>query len=242
MPLPPRLFSGDEELGKKDDDHRRGGRTPMGLAWQHRRIPHGPHRRTLKRLALGILAFIVLYYFFKNMPTDLENPRQRPSYGFTAGPNAPPPKSTPGEDSRSKPGHEGTAESVAHDFNGPIKFYHLASTLHAVSKTRGAELINHNVLFAAASLKSAARLLPIACDMAIRERNYVHFALLGRDDISMDILRSVNGITKECKIIFHGMLEKSFAWRDLNFVYRWTAGLFSSQHRFSDGGRGLGCF
>ncbi len=173
----------------------------MGLAWQHRRMPHGPHRRTLKRLALGILAFIVLYYFFKNMPTDLENPRQRPNYGFPAGPNAPPPKSSPA----SKPSHEGTTESVAHDFNGPIKFYHLASTLHAAARTRGAELVNQNVLFAAASLKSAARLLPIACDMAIRERNYVHFALIGREDISMDTLRSVNGITKECKIIFHGM-------------------------------------
>jgi hypothetical protein len=40
--------------------------------------------------------------------------------------------------------------------------------------------------------------------MATRERNYVHFALMGRDDISMDILKSVNGV-KDCKIIFHGM-------------------------------------
>lgn len=39
--------------------------------------------------------------------------------------------------------------------------------------------------------------------MAIRERNFVHFALMGRDDISMDILKSVNGVTKECRIIFH---------------------------------------
>ncbi|KAN0096443.1 hypothetical protein V8E51_015248 [Hyaloscypha variabilis] len=196
MPLPPRLLSGDEELGKKDDDHRRGSRTPVGLAWHYRRIPHGLHRRTLKRLAWAILAFVVLYYFFKNMPTDLENPRQRPNYGFPAGPNAPPPKFALAGQGR-------IVESAAHDFNGPIKFFHLASTLHAVSKTRGSELINHNVLFAAASLKSAARLLPVACEMGIRERNYVHFALIGRDDISMDILRSVNGITKECKIIFH---------------------------------------
>jgi hypothetical protein len=53
--------------------------------------------------------------------------------------------------------------------------------------------------------------------MAIRERNYVHFALLGRDDISMDILRSINGITKECKIIFHGMFERSYNSRGFNF-------------------------
>jgi hypothetical protein len=32
----------------------------------------------------------------------------------------------------------------------------------------------------------------------------VHFALMGRDDISMDILKAVNGVTKECKIMFHG--------------------------------------
>jgi hypothetical protein len=40
--------------------------------------------------------------------------------------------------------------------------------------------------------------------MAARQRNYVHFALMGRDDISMDILKAVNGITKECKITYHG--------------------------------------
>jgi hypothetical protein len=39
--------------------------------------------------------------------------------------------------------------------------------------------------------------------MAIRERNFVHFSLMGRHDISMDMLKSVNGISKECKIIFH---------------------------------------
>jgi hypothetical protein len=147
MPLPPLLFPGDEELGKKDDDHKRGGKTSMWFAWQHRRIGHAPHKRTLKRLGMGILAFIALYYFFKNMPTDLENPRQRPNYGFPTGPNAPPPKSSPNPpDSVSKLGREGTAESVAHDFNGPIKFYHLASTLHAVSRTRGSDEINHNVV------------------------------------------------------------------------------------------------
>jgi hypothetical protein len=33
----------------------------------------------------------------------------------------------------------------------------------------------------------------------------VHFALMGRDDISIEALKSVNGITKECKIAYHGM-------------------------------------
>jgi hypothetical protein len=100
----------------------------------------------LKKIALGILGLIVLYYFFKNMPTDLENPRQRPNYGPSAGSNAPPKPPTVNQDSTSKPGSGGTAEPVAHDYNGPIKFYHLASTLHAVSKTRDSDLINHNVV------------------------------------------------------------------------------------------------
>jgi hypothetical protein len=56
--------------------------------------------------------------------------------------------------------------------------------------------------------------------MAIRERNHVHFSLMGRDDISMDILRSVNGITTDCKIIFHGMLygKYMYGWRRSDFV------------------------
>lgn len=144
MPLPQRLFPGDEELGKKDDDHKKGGRSPLGLAWQHRRM-HAPHRRTLKRLALGLLGLITIYYFFKNMPTDLENPRSRPHYGPPSGPNAPPPRSAANQGSTGNSGR-GAKEPVLHDFNGPIKFYHLASTLHAVSKTRGSEPVNHNVV------------------------------------------------------------------------------------------------
>jgi len=203
MPLPPRIFPGDVELGKRDDDHRPGSKSGVGLgiAWQHRQMPHRPHRRTLKKIALGVLALIGLYYFFKNMPTDLESPRQRPSYGPPSSPNPRP--LYPPKDNAPKAGPKESTEVPLHDFNGPIKFYHLASSLHAVSRTRGSELNNNNVLFAAASLKSAAILLPIACDMAIRERNFVHFALMGRDEIPMDILQSVNGITKECKIMFH---------------------------------------
>lgn len=147
MPLPPRLFPGDEELGKRDDNHRPGGRkNALGLAWQHRRIPvvHGPHRRNLKRVALGMLGIICIYYFFKNMPTDLERPRQRPDFSRPSSIGQPvkaPPQS-------SKSGKEADTKLLLHDFNGPIKFYELASTLHAASRTRGAELINPNVVSA----------------------------------------------------------------------------------------------
>ena len=39
------------------------------------------------------------------------------------------------------------------------------------------------------------------------DRNDVHFALIGRDDIDMEILKSVNSIGKECKIMYHGILH-----------------------------------
>lgn len=148
--MSPRLFDGDEELGKRDDDHRPGGKkNPLGLAWQHRRIPvvHGPHRRTLKKMAWGILAFVALYYFFKNMPTDLEQPRARPNF---ARPSEElymrqPARSSPPAYA-SKPSKEETPPAPIHDFNGPIKFYELASSLHAVARAKGSELINANVV------------------------------------------------------------------------------------------------
>jgi hypothetical protein len=149
MPLPLRLIPGDEELGKRDDDHKLGTKNPAGIAWKQRRLPHGLHRRTMKRAVMAILALIGLYYFFKNMPTDLENPRPRPHYQpQQTG------KDTPIAGSRASPVSESSipsreheeATERSHSFNGPIKFYELASSLHAVSKTKGSETINHNVV------------------------------------------------------------------------------------------------
>ncbi|KAK2626672.1 hypothetical protein QTJ16_003847 [Diplocarpon rosae] len=197
MPLVPRMFAGDVELGKRDDDHRPGLRSPYGLTWQQRRIHQTPQRRNMRRLAVGLLALAGLYVFFKNMPNDLESPRTRPNYRTAAGPGTASPYS---QDIVLKAEPKDTAEVARHNFNGPIKFYHLASSLRAAQESGER---SKNVLFTAASLKSAAILLPIACEMAIRERNVVHFALMGRDELAMDILRSVNGISAECKITFH---------------------------------------
>lgn len=52
--------------------------------------------------------------------------------------------------------------------------------------------------------------MPIACEMGAKGRNDVHFAFLGREDIPMDTLKSVNGITKECEVMFHGELLDGF--------------------------------
>jgi hypothetical protein len=64
--------------------------------------------------------------------------------------------------------------------------------------------VNKNVLFAAASLKSAALLLPLACDMGNELRNYVHFALFGGSEITLEDLRFINGLDASCQVIFHG--------------------------------------
>lgn len=145
MPIPPRMFPGDEELGKKDDDHKPGGKkNPLGLVWQHRRmaVAHGPNRRMMKRVVLGILGLIAVYYFFKHMPTDVDNPSHRPHYipntGSPSASNAPP------ADQNTKV--KGKAADIPHDFSGPIKFYELAESLHSVGNTRGVDLVNSNVV------------------------------------------------------------------------------------------------
>lgn len=148
MALPPRLFPGDEELGKKYDDHQPGSKGSLGAIWQHRRLGHGPHRRTLKRLALGALAFITVFYFFRNMPTDMENPRVRPHYDHssrdtTSGIVTRPPPVKHGSAPQSV--HDETAVASRHYFNGPIRFHQLASTLREVSRAKGSDSMNRNI-------------------------------------------------------------------------------------------------
>lgn len=187
----------------------------MDFMWKPKGVRPHIRRGTVKRIALGLIALVGLYYFFKNMPTDLRNPRPRPSYDHSASGTAASAIMQEG----SLSGSPGSPGFVEHNFNGPIQFFQLATSLRSVSGTKGSEPVNRNVvscfqttlslntdksqLFAASSLKSSAVLLPIACEMAMRERNYVHFAFMGRDEISMEILKAVNGVSM-CKILFHG--------------------------------------
>lgn len=209
MPLPPRFLPGDEELGKRDDDHIPGKKRPLANVLMHSRLPQ---RRNMKRVAILFVVLVGLYFFFKNMPTDANSGMRRPSYSHeskdavsswnkgnthTNGGSAvkKPPINTPEE-----------AGAEKHWFNGAIKFYKLASSLQAIARNGGGNWANQNVLFAASSLKSASALLPMACEMSILKRNNVHFALFGRDDISLETLKEVNGVTKGCEIWYHGAL------------------------------------
>ncbi|RYP57961.1 hypothetical protein DL769_009183 [Monosporascus sp. CRB-8-3] len=200
-------FLSDVELGKKDDDHKKhakDGRLRSAQKWLPSR---GPRRRTLKGVALlAVVAFLV-YAFVTNMPAGLgPNPlMRRPTFEHV--PPRPPPRVHPGHlppPSQANPGSRAPpASSPERTYNGPVKFLELASSLHAIAPTKGSMTVNKNVLFAAASLKSAATLLPIACQMGTELKSYVHFALMGRSNIDLAELQKVNGIDESCHLIFH---------------------------------------
>ncbi|KAI4602425.1 hypothetical protein KJ359_009668 [Pestalotiopsis sp. 9143b] len=193
----PRFLLSDEEMGKKDDDHRR-----PGPGWHPKR---GPQRRHLKRAAVTLLVVALIYLFVHNIPTDLGPVRSsRPHYsGGGQQQHGPPGRNPQAGGRRPAAGDANDAAAAAAANSEPPKFYDLAPSLHAIAGTRGGMLVNKNVLFAASSLKSAATLLPVACQMGREARSYVHFALMSRSDIDMEELQRVNGVDEGCQIIFH---------------------------------------
>jgi hypothetical protein len=213
------LFMSDEELGKKDDDHK-AVKSPRKRqsSWQPARVPT---RRMLRRISLVALAAVVVYLFIRNIPVLGPDDRmRRPIYapsGVLRKPPSSPDSPAPGPvmhpldpvaESQPKTNAQApTANSVERNFNGPLKYPELRASLQAIASTRGNQQINKNVLFAAASFKSAATLLPMACQMGSNLQNHVHFALLGRSSIDMEQLREINGIDKTCPIIFHGAIS-----------------------------------
>ncbi|GAP86364.2 putative N-acetylmannosamine-6-phosphate 2-epimerase [Rosellinia necatrix] len=203
------FFMSDEELGKKDDDHKivkiAGQRRQ---SWQPARVPP---RRSLKRVGLMFAVAGFLYLFIHNIPVLGPDDRmRRPIYPPSRDRPPSPPDPLPPGDAMHPPDPVAQAQTQAlvsnaggNDFNGPIKFTNLAVSLQAIANTRGSQPNNRNVLFIASSLKSAAALLPMACQMGAGLKNYVHFALLGRSALSMEELWEINGIDRYCVIIFH---------------------------------------
>jgi hypothetical protein len=192
MPLPGRFFANDEELGKKDDDHRPNGRGRMPL------MPMWRAPRKARLLLVAIVTFL-LYLFFKNIPTDLPPVAQRTDSRFViqrppsnVAQNPPPqaPTGAPPRTPRLK-------DNEKHYFEGPIKFYNLAPTLHLVYALMTNRIENQNVLFAASSLKSVSSMIPLACEMTKRSPNNVHFVIMGRDDLPIDDIKAINGVSDQ---------------------------------------------
>lgn len=200
MALLDRIFAGDEELGKKDDDHRPGKGAVLPSSWS---LLHTIPPVTRRRYFYGIAAILFIFLFIKNIPTDLGSNSQRGDArvprknAFTTSRPTPP----TGEPPRPKE----SSESQKYYYDGPIKFYKLAVSLHGVAELAGYDGANKNVLFAASGLKSASELIPLACEMAKWKRNDVHFALMGRDDLEVAEIKKLNGVSSDCNVHWHGM-------------------------------------
>src|SRR5579871_770135 len=196
-----------EELGIKDDN-RKSRRMRLGILLRTI-IPKMRRRRVL----LGALALFLLwtftYYRLRTsqwMYQGLSTPAQTPSFGSpsTSKDGMPLPASPPSRARTPPPPKDGKAVDDEHYYNGDIIFHMLPMSLGGISKTFGLRTYNRNILFAASSLKSAAVLIPLACDMAKHVKNHVHLAIMGRNDLSIDEILKINGVDKtECKIFWH---------------------------------------
>ena len=196
------MFTGDEELGKKDDDHRpqsNSASSSSSSSWSARKTSPAFRKR---RVIYAICALLFIYLFVKNLPDDL-GPSTR-DYNPTVNQGGKLPEGTvdPPAKKPKRPATPSEAEEHYHD--GPIKFYKLALSLHSVARLGGQREVNRNVLFAASSLKSASEIIPLACEMARWERNDVHFAIMGRDDMEIQEIKSLNGAVDDCNVHWHG--------------------------------------
>lgn len=200
MPLLDRFFTGDKELGKKDDDHRPGVGAALPSSWVPRQYMPAFRRR---RYFYALLVILFIYLFIKNIPSDIGPNSQRGDIRVPL--RRPSSQSAASALPSGEPPHpEKPSEAEKYYFSGPIKFYKLAMTLHSVAGLAGHNGANKNVLFAASSLRSASEILPLACEMATWKRNDVHFALMGRDDLEVAEIMRLNGVNTECDIHWHG--------------------------------------
>ena len=102
------------------------------------------------------------------------------------------------------PGAKTLTSSLPQVYGGPIRFYRLATTLHDALNSLGYRSMVRNVVFPVSNLKSASVIFPMACEMARWNRNKVHVAIMGREDIPMEDLLEINGVDKEkCTVFWH---------------------------------------
>ena len=196
------MFTGDEELGKKDDDHRpqsNSASSSSSSSWSARKTSPAFRKR---RAIYAICALLFIYLFVKNIPDDLGPSTRDFNPTVNQGGKLPEGTADPPAKKPKRPATPSEAEEHYHD--GPIKFYKLALSLHSVARLGGQREVNRNVLFAASSLKSASEIIPLACEMARWERNDVHFAIMGRDDMEIQEIKSLNGAVDDCNVHWHG--------------------------------------
>ncbi|KAF1839410.1 hypothetical protein BDW02DRAFT_563952 [Decorospora gaudefroyi] len=200
-----KMMLGDEELGKKDDDHKYMPARRSGWSiWNH------TFRWRRRRIWLAIAALFLVYYFFHGAADGIDG------FSETSYPLGRPPTPTYGNPSADDVDDEPTGpppgiqkprrgEKIPHVYDGQIRFFRLAKTLRsAASETAGYDRRNRNVAFAMSSLQSTSKLLPMMCEMSGWNRNHVHAAFMGREDIPLEQLLEINGVdTVKCPVIWH---------------------------------------
>ncbi|KAK7417524.1 hypothetical protein QQX98_004488 [Neonectria punicea] len=183
-----RLWPGDEEMAKKDDDLGAPGHPMLSAQWQATRAPR--RRAAVRLVAYAVFFIVFVFALYRLIPSSPTDPADRPAEkGSSSGFNPPRKQQVTPEQDRT--------------YSGPINFPNLGKTLRLLSGTGGGIERNRNVLFATASLQSASTLLPMACQMAAHDANYVHFALASRSPISLKELLELNGIDDSCKLFLH---------------------------------------
>ncbi|KAH6607520.1 glycosyltransferase 2 [Trichoderma cornu-damae] len=224
------LWRGGEDMASKKDDDL-GLPRHSRQSDQRQAAPKTSLRWTaMLRLAVYAVAlFTVAYGLFRvvgpvpgassldpaNLMPLYDGPRSPPGYdpprmeededGPTIGtPKTPKLQSKPSVGGGSRLDESKAAAEPLKSYNGPLKLPRLGSSLQAIiAETSGRLQKNRNVLFAAASLRSASLLLPLACQMAAERQNYVHFALMSRSEVPMKELLAINGIDKSCPLLVH---------------------------------------
>lgn len=188
----------DEELGKKDDDLH-FNQTRFRPA-QSRVYPRP------RRILIAVIALVALYQFFKHMPTDIAPAAERynPTIARLRHPPPPVPAQAPVVSKTNVPPYQVPQKNDEEEsFDGAIKFYELARSLPRIQQSE--HKASGAVLFAASSLHSVSDMLPLACQMARKKLNHVHFVLMGKDEVSIEGIKIVNGILdSECPMTWHG--------------------------------------
>ncbi|RCI09379.1 hypothetical protein L249_3702 [Ophiocordyceps polyrhachis-furcata BCC 54312] len=197
-----KLWRDDEEMAKKDDDHntRRPTAPPWSAAVRAPR-PSWLLRVVIYLFAACVIVFVIynaagLGYRHENDDDDSFTPLSSRSRDLPQVRIRPRP---PGLES----GFDDAAASQRQVKDGPIQHRELLVSIRALATAGNGLSRNRNILFIAAELQSATTLLPMACSMARELHSHVHFAFMGRSDISMQQLLKINGIDGSCPLLIH---------------------------------------
>ena len=183
-----------ENLAKRDDNYR-PERYKVPSTW---RFPRFFVRK--RRLSLFVLAALIIWLIWSSSSAN-----KRDNNFINGGIKGklfglPKSRSESIQDQRDYDLNNPSSQTYA----GPINLPKLTDSLYSALEMDSYSEISQSVLFAASNLSSISRLLPLACEMARWERNFIHFVILSRESLPLSIILEVNGIqAKHCPMYTH---------------------------------------